>query len=295
MPAALNPVSSLVHLLLAVPAAGFPGPGALLFDFGISALLALSVALPLSCGVLSLASAAFMGVGSWCASLLTLHDDLPFALVLLAGMSAPVLLAALIGAPLLRLGRIRIAMVTLGLGEGLRLLVLSLDLTGGTAGLHGIPQRTEFWHLLVALALVLLVLQRLQDSRFGLACAAARQDEVAAATSGIDVQTLRFGAFAGSAAIAGLAGALQAHHGPVVTAGDFGFETLLGYLCMALLGGVTDLAGPLLGAALLSPWSTLLHDMTAVRTAFSGVILLALMLFLPRGLGAPLRQLWRKD
>jgi branched-chain amino acid transport system permease protein len=274
--------------------AGAQALGPLLFDLGIGALLALSVALPLSCGVLSLASAAFMGLGAWCASLLSFNTDLPFAAVVLAGTLAPVVLAAGIGLPLLRLGSTRFALVTLALGEGLHRLALRLEISGGAAGLQGIPARSEGWQLLVALAVVLVVLHRLQGSRFGRACAAACQEDVAAATSGIDVVAIRLGAFCGSAAIAGLAGSLQAHHALVLRPDDFGFEAMLGYLGMALLGGSTDLMGPLLGATLLAPWSSLLHDLAGLRSAFGGVILMAVMLFLPRGLLGPLRRLWSR-
>jgi branched-chain amino acid transport system permease protein len=260
-----------------------------IFGLGIYGLLSLSVALTLSCGVLSLASAAFMGVGAYGASLLSLHTDWSFGLVLLAGTGLPALLAMLIGPPLLRLSGVYLAMATLGFGEILRVVALNLEITGGALGLNGIPERTEGWHILAALALVLFVLQRLRRSRFGRAFEAVREDEVAAAVSGVDVRLTRLAAFIGSAAIAGLAGGLHAHYTFTLAAGNYGFEPAVEYLSMAVLGGISGLAGPLLGAAILTLLPELLRGLAEFRSAVSGGILILVILFLPHGLYDPVR------
>lgn len=261
------------------------------FGLGVYGLLGLSVGLTLSCGVLSLASAAFMGIGAYTGSLLSLHTALPFPAVLATAMGGPAVVALLVGVPALRLTGVYLAMATLGFGEVLRIIILNLDITGGALGLNSIPERTTGWHILVAVALVLAFLQRLKNSRFGRAWEAVREDEVAASVQGIDVQGLRLNAFVLSAAIAGLAGCLHAHYTYSISAGNYGFEAAVDYLTMAVLGGIAGLPGPLIGAAILTLLPEVLRGLAELRTAVSGTILILVILYLPHGLYDPRR--WR--
>ena len=263
-----------------------------IYGVGVYGLLSLSVAVTLSCGVLSLASAAFMGVGAYSASLLSLHTGLPFLVVLLGGTLAPAVLALLVGVPALRLKGVYLALATLGFGEVLRVLALNLDITGGALGLNGIPERTEGWHIALTLVLVLALLHRLRQSRYGRAWEALREDEVAAAVNGIDVRGLRLCAFVLSAALAGLAGGLHAHYTFSLSPGNYGFEPAIEYLSMAVLGGIAGLPGPLLGAAILTLLPEVLRSLAEFRSAVSGTILILVILFLPHGLYDPRR--WRQ-
>ena len=103
-------------------------------------------------------------------------------------------------------------MATLGFGEVVRIFILNADsLTGGALGLSGIPQLTQWWHVVAAVVVVLLVLWRLRRSRIGRAFEAIKEDEIAASLMGIGVMAHKMLAFALGAAIAGLAGALSAH------------------------------------------------------------------------------------
>lgn len=265
---------------------------ALIFAFGIGSLLALSVALMLWCGVLSLAAAAFMGTGAYGAALLSLHSELPFVAVLAVAVLASALLAVLLGAVLLRLPALPLAVATLGLGELLRALTEAPGWVAGGPGLTGIPERTAVWQVLLALIAVLVLLHRLRRSRFGRACAAGREDRRAATASGIDVAQLRLWAFVLSAAIAALAGALEAHHRLGIAPGSYGFETMLEGLAMTLLGGTASLAGPLLGAAALGLPCVLWPALAPWNTALDGTVLVLVMLFLPQGLLDPAP--WRR-
>src|ERR1700712_3955367 len=87
---------------------------------GINALLALSIWLTLSCGLLAMANAAFMGIGAYTAALITMNAGLPFPVALAGGMAAPMLVALVIGGPTLRLSGVYLAMATLGFGEVVR-------------------------------------------------------------------------------------------------------------------------------------------------------------------------------
>ena len=262
----------------------------LVLTIGINALLALSIWLTLSCGLLAMANAAFMGIGAYTASLLTMNAGVPFPLALAGGIAAPTLVALVIGGPTLRLSGVYLAMATLGFGEVVRVLILNADsLTGGALGLNGIPQLTQWWHVVLALVVTLLILWRLRRSRIGRAFEAIKEDAVAASLMGIAVNAHKMLAFALGAAIAGLAGALNAHLTFFIGPNEFGFDRGVDILTMAILGGTGGLTGPVLGALIVTLLPELLRNFRDFRTMINGAILVLIVLFLPKGLWDPQR------
>ena len=214
----------------------------LVLTLGTNALLALSIYLTLSCGMLAMANAAFMGIGAYVSAILTMNYGLPFPLVLAAGMAAPALTAYLIGKPTLRLSGVYLAMATLAFGEVVRIALLNAEsLTGGALGLNGIPQSTQWWHVALALALTLALLWRLRRSRVGRAFESIKEDETAAGLMGVDVASFKMLAFVMGAAIAGLAGALNAHLTFFISPGEYGFDRAVDILTMTILGGIGSL------------------------------------------------------
>ena len=262
----------------------------LVLTIGINALLALSIWLTLSCGLLAMANAAFMGIGAYTASILTMNYGAPFPVALAAGIAAPTVVALLIGGPTLRLSGVYLAMATLGFGEVVRVLILNADsLTGGALGLNGIPQLTQWWHVATSLGVTLLILWRLRRSRIGRAFEAIKEDAVAASLMGIAVNAHKMLAFALGAGIAGLAGALNAHLTFFIGPSEFGFDRGVDILTMTILGGTGGLTGPVLGAAIVTLLPELLRDFRDFRTMINGAILVLIVLFLPKGLWDPQR------
>ena len=263
----------------------------LVLTIGIDALLALSIWLTLSCGLLAMANAAFMGLGAYTASLLTMNAGAPFPVAVLGGIALPTLVALLVGLPTLRLSGVYLAMATLGFGEVVRISLLNADsLTGGALGLSGIPQLTQWWHVLLAVSVVLLVLWRMRRSRIGRAFEAIKEDEIAASLMGVGVMAHKMLAFALGAAIAGLAGALSAHLSSYIGPGEFGFDRGVDILTMAIFGGIGSLAGPVIGAAVITVLPELLRSFRDYRTMLNGAILVLVVLFLPKGLWDPARM-----
>lgn len=256
----------------------------LVFSVGVHALLALSIWLTLSCGLLSLANAAFMGVGAYVSALLTLHLDWSFGSVLLAGGVAPTLVALIIGAPVLRLSGVYLAMATLAFGEVVRITVLNLEITGGPEGLNGIPLATEGWHIALILAVTVYGLARLRRSKVGRAFEAIKEDEVAARLMGINVDRYKLLAFSLGAFIAGVAGALNAHFTFFISPREYGFENAVDILTMAVLGGTSSLIGPMLGSSILTLLPELLRSLQDFRSLVNGAVLVLVVLFLPKGL-----------
>ncbi|MBC7703875.1 MAG: branched-chain amino acid ABC transporter permease [Rhodoferax sp.] len=262
----------------------------LVLTIGINALLALSIWLTLSCGLLAMANAAFMGIGAYTASILTMNYGTPFPVALAGGIVAPTLVALLMGGPTLRLSGVYLAMATLGFGEVVRVLILNADaLTGGALGLNGIPQLTQAWHVVAALVMTLLILWRLRRSRIGRAFEAIKEDTVAASLMGIAVNAHKLLAFALGAGIAGLAGALNAHLTFFIGPSEFGFDRGVDILTMAILGGTSALTGPVLGALIVTLLPELLRNFRDFRTMMNGAILVLIVLFLPKGLWDPQR------
>lgn len=261
----------------------------LVFTVGVHAMLALSIWLTLSCGLLSLANAAFMGIGAYASALLTLQLGWPFAAVLLAGGLAPALVALVIGVPVLRLSGVYLAMATLAFGEVVRITVLNLDITGGPEGLNGIPLVTEGWHIVLLLALTVYGLHRVRHSKVGRAFESIKEDEVAARLMGINVARYKLLAFVLGGFIAGVAGALNAHFTFFISPREYGFENAVDILTMAVLGGTSGLIGPMLGGTILTLLPELLRFLHDFRSLVNGAVLVLVVLFLPKGIWEPRR------
>lgn len=256
----------------------------LIFSVGIHAMLALSIYLTLSCGLLSLGNAAFMGIGAYVSALATMHLGVPFLLAIGMGALLPALVALTIGIPTLRLAGVYLAMATLAFGEVVRVALLNMEITGGPLGLNGIPQKTEAWHILLALILLIVFFVRLGRSKFGRSLEAIREDETAAAVMGIDVARYKLWAFVMGAVIAGVAGALNAHFTFFLSPREYGFDPAVDILTMAVLGGTSSFIGPILGATILTILPEALRFLDAYRLAVNGLILIVVTVYLPRGL-----------
>jgi len=259
------------------------------FGIGVNAMLALSIYLTLSCGLLSLANAAFMGIGAYAAALISMQTSWPFPVALAAGGALPALVALIIGVPTLRLSGVYLAMATLGFGEVVRVIVLNMEITGGPMGLNGIPQKTEFWHIVVLLLVTLLLLARLRRSKVGRAFEAIKEDEIAARLMGINIASYKLLAFTLGAAIAGVAGGLNAHFTFTIGPGSYAFENAVDILTMAVFGGTGNLVGPTLGATILTLLPETLRQFKDYRMAANGLILVLVILYLPKGIWDPRR------
>ncbi|MDB5728018.1 MAG: branched-chain amino acid transporter permease [Noviherbaspirillum sp.] len=267
------------------------------YSIGVNAMLALSIYITLSCGLLSLANAAFMGIGAYAGAMISMHTGLPFPVALLAGGILPALVALIIGIPTLRLSGVYLAMATLGFGEVVRVIVLNLESTGGPMGLNGIPLLTEFWHVVLLLAITLFLLARLRRSKIGRAFEAIKADEVAARLMGINVAGYKLLAFVMGAVIAGVAGVLNAHFTFTIGPNNYAFENAVEILTMAVFGGTSNLIGPTLGATILTLLPEALRNLKDYRSAVNGLILILVILYLPKGLWDPrrIRAMWRRN
>jgi branched-chain amino acid transport system permease protein len=231
-------------------------------------------------GLLDLGYIAFFAVGAYLYALCAsphfgLH--LPFWLLLPAAALVAGLFGMLLGAPTLKLRGDYLAIVTLGFGEIIRIFLNNLNapvnLTNGPQGItlirpievagvsmakmHSIgpvsfPSLYNYYYLFLVLTLlVIFVSARLQHSRVGRAWVAIREDELAASASGVNTRNLKLLAFAMGASFGGIAGSLYASFQGFVSPESFGLMESIMVLCMVVLGGMGNIRGVVLGAALL--------------------------------------------
>ena len=266
----------------------------LVYTLGVNGILALSMYVVLALGQLSLGQAAFMGLGAYTGAILSVTLHVAFPLALLAAFVVPALAALVIGLPTLRLTGVYLAIATIGLGEVLRVVYINTDFLGGALGLSGIPEKAGFGTIYGILAVLLAAFLAMTRSKVGRAFEAIRADEDAARVMGIDVAAYKLSALVLSSALAGLAGALNAHFSSFISPGEFGFEAAVTILSYAILGGVTTPLGPVLGAFVLTALPELLRPLSDFRLVFNGLIIVLVVIFLPRGLlGMRVRRIGR--
>jgi branched-chain amino acid transport system permease protein len=258
--------------------------GTVVLSIGTNVLLALSIYLTLATGLLTVANAAFMGIGAYTAGVLTTQLEAPFSAALLLGTLAPAAVALLIGPPTLRLSGVYLAMATLAFGEVVRIFILNAeDVTGGALGLNNIPHLTHWFDVALALGLTLYVLLRLAKSRIGRTMAAICQDETATELMGLNVRSYKLFVFVFGAALAGLAGGLNAHFTFFISPNEYGFDRAVEVLAMGVLGGTGSPWGAVIGGLLITVLPELLRGLGDYRPLINGVILILIILYSPKG------------
>ena len=293
---------------------------------GVFILLALGLNIVVGlAGLLDLGYAAFFAIGSYAyafgaSSFTGLH--VPFWPMLLVGALAAATFGILLGAPTLRLRGDYLAIVTLGFGEIVPAVFLNADkFTAGTNGIGGVAQPELpglkfnfsdplpfYITMIVILALVMVFLYRLQGSRLGRAWMAVREDELAAASAGVNTVTTKLLAFALGASTAGLAGVFNASKLGIVSPDQFGFAVSFTVLAMVVLGGMGNIWGVAIGAftlyeiqsVLLKQLNQFFHgqhipvleniDFVQYQFLLYGLALVGMMLLRPEGLFPSVRR-----
>lgn len=255
----------------------------------INVILAVSLNLATGfLGQLVLGHAGFMSVGAYAAALFTMYSGLPqvisFPIALLVGGLVAVVFGVIIGVPALRLKGDYLAILTLGFGEIIRVLILAVPFTGGAAGLSGIPLLTTFTYVFILAILTVGIIFAFIHSRHGRAVIAIREDEIAAEAAGINTTYYKLLAFVMAAFFAGVAGGLYAHHIGVLDPGKFNFNYSVEILIMVVLGGMGSITGSVIAAVVLTLLPEALRGFSEYRMLIYSVILICVMLFKPSGL-----------
>jgi ABC-type branched-subunit amino acid transport system permease subunit len=262
-------------------------------------------------GQLVLGYVAFFATGAYTFALLTAPTPHGIGLNLWLAVGASILVSTLtgllIGLPILNLRGDYLAIVTLGFGEIIRILIKSdllTALTNGPKGVTAVGQPTwggevfsdvNYMHLLMILVLVaLFIAKRLKDSRTGRAWVAIREDETVAQATGIGTYRYKILALLLGAAFAGLAGALFASRNQFTGPEDFTLMVSINVLCIVIVGGMGSLPGVVLGAFVLKGLPELLRELEDYRLLVFGALLVVMMIVRPEGLWPAARVNFKK-
>ena len=272
-------------------------------NVGLYALLALSLNLILGdAGLFNMGQAAFYAVGAYTAAILSTRLGLPVLYALpLAGLAAA-LFAAVVARPVLHLRGDYLLIVTVGLGEIVRIALVNdvFGLTGGANGIFGIPRPILFGHKVKRpedflyliwgfVAVTVFLFHRLEQSRFGRALNYLREDPVAAEGSGVDTVRYKLMAFVLGAAWAGMAGSIYAAKMTIISPESFGFWESVILFLIVILGGSGSIPGVLLGAALVVGLPELFRGFATARMLVFGLVMMVMMVVRRQGL-LPLRR-----
>jgi branched-chain amino acid transport system permease protein len=287
----------------------------------LSLLVGVNVVLAVSLNVIngmtgqfSIGHAGFMAVGACSSALVSMTLDqyqtgfLPpaverqlfFFVALVVGGAFAGLFGFLVGLPSLRLRGDYLAIVTLGFGEIILVVVRNTPALGGALGLSGTPQHTTFFSVWFAVFLVILFARRLLASPHGRNLVAIREDEVAAEAMGVDTTGYKVRAFVVSSFFAGVAGGLFAHFQSIITPGDsFSFVKSMEIVVMIVAGGLGSTTGAVVAAVVLTLLpeamravfitvggenAALAQSIDQLRKPIFGLLLVVMMLTRPQGI-----------
>lgn len=259
-------------------------------------------------GLLDLGFVAFYAVGAYAYALLNHHFGLGFWQVLPIGGGLAALAGIILGFPVLRLRGDYLAIVTLGFGEIIRLVLENWsEFSKGPSGisnidrpgLFGIDLSLEgsiiyiYFIMLVFLILTIFVVNRLQDSRLGRAWIALREDEIACQAMGIDKMKTKLAAFSLGAFWAGFMGVIFAAKTTFINPASFTFLESAIILSIVVLGGMGSIVGVIIGAFVLILLPEYLRALSEYRMLAFGAILVMMMVFRPQGLIANVRRTYK--
>jgi branched-chain amino acid transport system permease protein len=271
---------------------------------GIYALVTIGLNLFMGyAGQVSLGQAAFVGVGAYTSAVLTVKAQLSPWLGLAAGAVAAAIVAYVLSFVALRLRENLLALATLALGIVINVVFNQWDFVGGSSGFSGIPSfaighftfdlraHAILSWLLVAFGLAFA--GALVRSNYGRAMIAISAGELGAASVGIDALRLKRQAFVLSAVYAGLAGGVYASYQTYIDPTSFGFLLSVNFVLMSVIGGLRSLWGAPIGAAIVVALTQVLQSVVPIvipsargdfQSFFLGAILIAMLVFLPKGL-----------
>jgi branched-chain amino acid transport system permease protein len=253
-------------------------------------------------GQLALGHAAFVTLGGYAGALLMVNNGWPFWPALLVGGGTGFVTGLILGLMALRLRGDYLGMVTLGFGEIVRLLAVNLvDITRGPMGLPGIPRpvifgfkfhgELPFFYLILALIVFThMSIERMLFSRFGRACLAIRDDEIAAQAMGVKPYRYKVLAFCISSAYAGLMGVFYCSWATFFSPDAFKLDDSIMLSVMITLGGIGSLVGAIPGAIGIGALPELLRPFTtgarvaSLRLAGVGLVMVVFLILRPQGI-----------
>ena len=271
----------------------------ILGDIGIYVMLGIGLNVVVGfAGLLDLGYVAFYAIGAYGYALLASPQfgiHIPFWVMVPACVAFAAIGGTLLGIPVLRMRGDYLAIVTLGFGEIIRIVLNNLDpVTNGPRGLLRIdpPMIGDFvvnspargyYMVLAGIIISVFIADRLNNSRIGRAWVAMREDQDAAAIMGINVLKYKLLAFAIGASFAGIGGAIFASRQGSIFPENFSLMVSINVLCLIIIGGMGSIPGVIIGAVVLIGLPEVLREVQQYRMLAFGGLLVAMMIFRPTG------------
>lgn len=263
-------------------------------NVGIFIMLALSLNIIIGyAGQSQMGHAAFFGIGAYTSAIMTTTFGLNFWLTLPAALIITGAIGALLGFVSVRLKGDFLAYTTIGINFVIVAIFQYSDFFGASMGMSvakprffGIKMDAPQYLILLALliGLTCFLIRKMNRSYFGLALSSIRNDEMAAESFGIPVNRYKVLTFIIGTAIAGLTGAIYAHHMSFIYSSDFAFIVSISIISMVVVGGIGTIRGPIFGAILLGAAPELFRFLADYRMIVYGGLLVLMMRFQPQGL-----------
>lgn len=263
----------------------------------INAILAISLRLLMTTGLLNLALPTFMAFGAYTAAIMLTQFHLPFLLALICGGLVAAVIALILGYPFLRVKGVYFFLITLCLLELFRMTISEhwRDVFGGADGIYGIPaasigsfhftSRIPYYYLgLVILLITVVVFWRIEKTWIGKVCHAMRDADILCQSVGLSTVRMRIIAFTIQCFFAGLIGAFYAVYLRGINPNMFGFDMAISIQVYLIVGGMGSIWGPLLGALLFGGLSDIFRGLGPYQMLIYGLTLIIVMKFLPGGL-----------
>lgn len=253
-------------------------------------------------GQMSLAQAAFFGIGAYASAMISINLGWPFWISMPSAVLISAAIGAIVGWPALRLSGHYLALATIGFGIIVQLVFINAKAwTNGPDGLTGIPPpylgsvaldtyQTYFYVVYGALLLAVYIAWRVKHSRIGRALEAIRENEIAAEAVGINATRYKVLAFVLASAFGGLGGSLIAHMTRFISPDSYSFDQSVVFLVMLVIGGSSTIAGAVIGAILLTFLPEVLRPLKNSYIMVYGAAVIAMVIFMPEGLVGMLRR-----
>lgn len=256
-------------------------------------------------GQISLAQAAFYGIGAYAVALGTTRWEINWWLALLLGLIAAAVAGAVLGMATLKLGGHYLAMVTICFQVIFTLVLTNwVAVTGGPDGISNIKRPPFFiplntaqryaWFALAALVVVGGLVWWLRDTVLGRSMRAIRENEIAAEALGVNTPRVKVIAFTISAIIGALGGAIYASGYLYISPDTFNFDHAVAFLAMVLVGGTESVLGSILGASLLTFLPEWLRELKRIYLVIYGCVIILVIVFMPEGLWGYVKLLGRR-
>ena len=275
-----------------------PSTSKVIMLIGVNIILTVSLNIATGyLGQLPLGHAGFMAVGAYtCAIFMKSvknaggNQSLYFIAALLLGGLLAAVFGFIIGIPALRLRGDYLAIITLGFGEIIRVIIMNIDnvvgfkLTGGASGFSKYPKSTTVLNAFLWVGIVCFIIHVVMKSRHGRAILSIRDNEIASESCGIPTTYYKTMGFVLSAFLAGIAGGLYACYIGIIQPSDFGFMKSIEILVMVVLGGMGSMLGSVISATCLTTVNELLRAFSDYRMVAYAILLIIVMIFRPKGL-----------